>query len=79
MSSRSDKVVSNLKILKMGDYNNEAYPIGSLKPKQETKAVSFLQKFPSFNGEGVNIAILDSGVDPRSSGLQVNTFPLLKS
>lgn len=78
LSSRSDNVVSKLKILNMGDYNNEAYPVGALKPKAETKALSFLQKFPNFNGDGVNIAILDSGVDPWSSGLQVSTFSLSK-
>lgn len=58
----------------MSDYNNEKYPIGALKPKAETKVLSFLAKYPEFNGNGVVIAILDSGVDPKSSGLQVKTF-----
>lgn len=57
----------------MGDYNNEKYPIGALKPKAETKVLSFLAKYPEYNGDGVTIAILDSGVDPNASGLQVCT------
>lgn len=71
-SSRCDKVVK-LKDT-MSDYNNEKYPIGALKPKAETKVLSFLDKYPEYNGNGVVIAILDSGVDPNSSGLQVNSF-----
>jgi tripeptidyl-peptidase II len=55
----------------MGDYNNEKYPISSLKPKQETNVTNFLAKYPKYNGSDVTIAILDSGVDPRASGLQV--------
>lgn len=55
----------------MGDFNNEKYPVGSLKPKAETGVLSFLAKYPNFNGSDVTIAILDSGVDPRAAGLQV--------
>ncbi|CRK95491.1 CLUMA_CG008960, isoform A [Clunio marinus] len=53
----------------MSEYNNEKYPIGSLKPKAETGVLSFLAKFPNFDGDDVTIAILDSGVDPNASGL----------
>jgi hypothetical protein len=64
----------------MSDFNNEKYPISALKPKAETNALSFVRKYPSYNGTGVTIAILDSGVDPNAAGLQVRTmiciFPL---
>lgn len=55
----------------MSDFNNEKFPIGSLKPKAETGVTSFLAKYPKFNGKSVTIAILDSGVDPNAAGLQV--------
>lgn len=55
----------------MADYNNEKYPISSLKPKHETNVTNFLAKYPKFDGTGVTIAILDSGVDPNASGLKV--------
>lgn len=55
----------------MSDFNCEKYPIGALKPKAETRVPQFLQKYPQFNGDGVTIAILDSGVDSRAAGLQV--------
>lgn len=55
----------------MGDFNNEKYPVGSLKPKAETGVLNFLAKYPEYNGTDVTIAILDSGVDPNAAGLQV--------
>lgn len=55
----------------MSEFNNEKYPIGSLKPKAETGVLSFLGKYPNYDGSGVTIAILDSGVDPNAAGLQV--------
>lgn len=55
----------------MSDFNNEKYPSGSLKPKAETGVLNFLAKYPNFNGTGVTIAILDSGVDPNAVGLKV--------
>jgi len=61
----------------MSEFNCEKYPIASLKPKQETNVLSFLAKYPNFSGDGVTIAILDSGVDPNAAGLQVS--PLVHS
>jgi tripeptidyl-peptidase II len=55
----------------MSDFNGEKYPIGNLKPKAETGVLNFLAKYPKFNGDGVTIAILDSGVDPNAAGLKV--------
>lgn len=77
-SVRHRAAIKSLIKFRMSDYNNEKYPVGALKPKAETKVLNFLAKFPSFNGEDVVIAILDSGVDPNSSGLQVNTFSYQK-
>lgn len=57
----------------MGDTvaEKKLFPSGSLVPKAETGVLSFLKKYPEYNGDGVTIAIFDSGVDPKAAGLQV--------
>jgi len=50
----------------------ESFPTGALVPKAETGVLNFLQKYPEYDGRDVTIAIFDSGVDPRATGLEVS-------
>ncbi len=47
-------------------------PLTSQLPKEDLGVAAFLEKYPQYNGKGVRVAVLDTGVDPGHPYLQKN-------
>jgi len=49
------------------------FPSSGIVPRDDTTSGSFVQHNPTFDGRGVIIGVLDTGIDPGAEGLQVTT------
>lgn len=57
----------------MNDNNNNKFNYAGLIPKNSTQAKNFLKKYPKYDGTGIKVAILDTGVSLGVKGLEVTT------
>lgn len=49
--------------------NLAPFPVEGLLPKEATEATKFLAKFPKYDGRGIRVGVLDTGIDPAARGL----------
>jgi len=51
----------------------DKFPTYDLLPKEVTQALSFVRKYPEYDGRGTVVAILDTGVDVGAPGLNITS------
>ncbi|KAJ2325359.1 hypothetical protein GGH92_010468, partial [Coemansia sp. RSA 2673] len=49
------------------------FPTAGLLPRADTQASDFVRKYPTYDGRGTIVAILDTGIDPGAKGLQLTS------
>ncbi|PIA13222.1 subtilisin-like protein, partial [Coemansia reversa NRRL 1564] len=49
------------------------FPTHGMLPKGDSQAADFLRKHPDYDGRGVVVAVLDTGIDPGAKGLQMTS------
>eukprot|EP00954_Amorphochlora_amoebiformis_P002242 176434-Amorphochlora_amoeboformis.AAC.1 len=57
--------------MSLDEKNANGFPQTGILPKVETQALQFVRKYPDYDGKGVIVAIMDTGVDPGAIGLQI--------
>ena len=53
--------------------NSETFPLQGILPKEETGAIRFLEEHPIYDGQGITVAIFDTGVHPGGPGGQTTS------